>query len=198
MTDHVTIEEITKKINPITNCLYKEESGLLYLPSFLKNFAEGASKGLNLTPDYQRGHVWTSEQQLKFIQNLLKGVLNESLLTFSFNHPGQLKALYNKKIIHSQDKKNILPDEIQCLDGVQRLTALLKFIDGEIYPFGYSYAELKGYLRLQRIRLQFQVYSFQTKAEILQFYLDINSGGVVHSQEELKRVEELLSLEKKF
>ncbi len=29
--------------------------------------------GLNLDPDFQRGHVWTTRQQVKFIEFLLRG-----------------------------------------------------------------------------------------------------------------------------
>lgn len=32
-----------------------------------------AEAGLNLDPDFQRGHVWTARQQVKFIEFLLRG-----------------------------------------------------------------------------------------------------------------------------
>jgi len=37
------------------------------------------------------------------------------------------------------------------------------------------------------------VHDFQTRESLLRYYLDINRGGVIHSDEEMARVEELLA-----
>jgi len=37
--------------------------------------------------------------------------------------------------------------------------------------------------------------SWKTRAEVLTWYLQINAGGVVHSDEEIERVKELLKEE---
>jgi hypothetical protein len=41
------------------------------------------------------------------------------------------------------------------------------------------------------------VNDLKTKAEVLQWYLDINSGGVVHTETELEKVKRLLTKEKR-
>jgi hypothetical protein len=40
------------------------------------------------------------------------------------------------------------------------------------------------------------VNDLKTREEVLQWYLDLNSGGVVHTEEELNRVREMLEKEK--
>ncbi len=43
----------------------------------------------------------------------------------------------------------------------------------------------------------FCVNDLQTRAEVLQWYLDLNEGGVVHTSEELNRVRAMLAKEQK-
>jgi len=43
--------------------------------------------------------------------------------------------------------------------------------------------------------LKFNVNDLQTRGEVLQWYIEMNSGGVVHSDEEIKRVKKLLEQE---
>ena len=39
--------------------------------------------------------------------------------------------------------------------------------------------------------VRFQVFSFQYKKEILDYYLAFNDGGTVHTQEEIDRVRDM-------
>lgn len=43
--------------------------------------------------------------------------------------------------------------------------------------------------------LKFNVNDLQTRTEVLRWYIEMNSGGVVHSDEEIERVKELLRQE---
>jgi len=43
----------------------------------------------------------------------------------------------------------------------------------------------------------FSMNTLRTKAEVLEWYLQLNSGGVVHTEAELKRVRKLLVRERK-
>lgn len=43
--------------------------------------------GLELVPDFQRGHVWTQRQQVHYIENCLRGVVPASSLLIQFNCP---------------------------------------------------------------------------------------------------------------
>lgn len=44
--------------------------------------------GLQLDPDFQRAHVWTEEQQIKFVEYALRGGVSGR--DFYFNHPHEL------------------------------------------------------------------------------------------------------------
>ncbi|CAE6823668.1 hypothetical protein R70006_06329 [Paraburkholderia domus] len=142
--------------------------------------------GLNLVPDYQRGHVWTQSQQERFVEAVMRGSLASGQLVIQFNAP------------HFEDYsyKGDLPREIQCIDGLQRLTAVQRFMAGEIRAFDRIVDDFVGteYDPKRTIfGLKFAIHTFLTRAELLQFYLDLNSGGTPHSSAELDRVAGLLA-----
>lgn len=139
--------------------------------------------GFELCPDFQRGHVWTEEQRIAFCEAFVRGQASALLL---FNCPS-----YNERVRAGGD---LNPELIQCIDGLQRLTALMDFADDRVPVFGGSVAsDLAGTaFSTKRLHTQVRVYSMRTRAELLGFYLDLNSGGTVHSKEELARVRALL------
>ncbi|MBM5458528.1 DUF262 domain-containing protein [Pseudomonas sp. P66] len=139
--------------------------------------------GFSLEPDYQRGHVWTADQQRAYIENVLRGVIDTAGLLLKFNCPNWENDKY----------EGALPRGLECLDGLQRLTAVVKFCEGEVRPFGLAVGDL-AYSSFSVSNLNFRVafYNFQTRADVLRHYLAFNGGGVVHSKEELARVQGLL------
>lgn len=139
---------------------------------------------VSMCPDFQRGHVWTSAQRTAYCESFMRGQAPALLI---FNCPS----------FHGATDTGLgdLPrHELQCIDGLQRFTALTEFAAGRVLVFGgRSVADFSQTpFDLQRFRAQVRVYSFQSRAELLSFYLDLNSGGTVHSQEELTRVRGLL------
>ena len=54
-----------------------------YLEAHLKNALED---GLNLNPEFQRAHVWTREQQVAYVEYILRG--GEVGRNITFNCPG--------------------------------------------------------------------------------------------------------------
>ena len=46
-----------------------------------------------------------------------------------------------------------------------------------------------------RFRFRVAVFSFQTRADLLQHYIDFNAGGTPHPPEEIERVRALRELE---
>ena len=90
------------------------------------------------------------------------------------------------------------------LDGKQRLQAARLFIANKLPVFGGLYRKdftwqgknLNSMPPL--LSFTFYVNDLQTRAEILQFYLDLNAGGVVHSDAEIDRVRQLLAIEIKL
>ena len=56
------------------------------LPYFVRWIAEEEKEeGLQLNPDFQRGHVWTEPQQIAYVEFLLRG--GKSGRDFYFNYP---------------------------------------------------------------------------------------------------------------
>lgn len=84
----------------------------------------------------------------------------------------------------------------QCIDGLQRLTAIRKFAAGELSVFGgLCWKDLDGTAfspRLSRYRVQVAIYEFTNRADLLRLYLDLNAGGTVHAPSEIERVQGLL------
>jgi uncharacterized protein with ParB-like and HNH nuclease domain len=162
---------------------YEPTVGLKYLEKTLKEFEEDC--GLELNPDFQRGNVWTEEQQIAYLEFYLRGGKTARVIYFNcpFFVKGSLKDYRNGKYE--------MP--MVCVDGLQRLTALLKMIRGEIKVFGIYIQEFEDYDILMRgLNIRININNLQTKKEVLQWYLDFNQGGTVHSDEELIRVRKML------
>jgi len=85
---------------------------------------------------------------------------------------------------------------LQCVDGLQRLTALIRFLKDEIKAFGYYYSEYEGHPSHHSMTLKVNINSLQTREEVLEWYLQFNSGGTIHSEDELNKVRKLLEEEK--
>lgn len=153
---------------------------------FLKRTLEGWREdyGLDLNPDFQRGHVWTEEQQIAYVEFLLRGGVTAKVIYF------------NSPAFGGNSKEGNLDDTILCVDGLQRLTACLRFLDNEIKVFGHYYNEFEGSLRMMQ-GLKFNVNCLQNRKDVLEWYIQFNEGGTVHTKEEINRVKELLKAELK-
>ena len=143
---------------------------------------------LDLTPDYQRGHVWSEAQQKDFIAAIFRRAVAESAMVLQFNCSNWDTF---DEVVPNAD----LPKGLQCLDGLQRLTAFTRFANNEIDVAGLYADDLSNSrYALSRGLIQFRVniYSFHTRREVLEHYLAINAGGTPHSPAEIERVKGLL------
>jgi len=142
----------------------------------LKKMVDVAIKdnGLQLCPDFQRGHVWTEAQQIAYVEYLLRG--GTSGRDVYFNHPGWNSGE---------------PGEYVCVDGLQRITALLRFVNNEITVFGSLYSEYEDTLRIHQ-GIVWHVNDLQTKTEVLTWYIEMNDGGTPHTPEEIERVKKMI------
>jgi len=126
--------------------------------------------------------------QQHYIENVLRGVVSSAGLVVQFNCPNWKQF----------DFQGDLPAGLQCVDGLQRYTAVQRHLEGEVRPFGLSIDELDGTaFSARRYRFRVCVHSFQSKAELIQHYLDLNAGGAPHSAEEIQRIRRMLSELKK-
>lgn len=141
--------------------------------------------GLNLLPDFQRGHVWNQAQQQHYIENIMRGVIPQGTLLIQFNAPHWDDDAY----------EGDLPREMQIIDGLQRLTAIRKFLAGEVRPFGLGLEDLEGSkyaINRSMWHVRFAFHTFGNKAELISHYLALNAGGTPHSASEIERVRNLL------
>ena len=174
-------------IRPLATAKWACDYGWDYLEQALAGFEQ--DYGLNLEPDFQRGHVWTPEQQAHYIENVYRRVIPHEAMLIQFSCPH----------FENWDYEGDLPREMQIVDGLQRLTAVRKFLAGEVRPFGLSVADLAGSsydARRQLYRLRIAVHTFQTRQDLLQHYLDVNVGGTPHAVSEIDRVRGLLAAAK--
>ncbi|WP_153785305.1 DUF262 domain-containing protein [Pseudomonas sp. EMN2] len=144
--------------------------------------------GLEMNPDYQRGHDWSRDQQQYFIENCLRGVVPSSGFLLQFNCP------------HWNDdpSETDLPPGLQCVDGLQRYTAIAEYLKGNVKPFGRTAQELaRTNFGPSRFYMKIAIHGFTRRVDLLEHYLAFNAGGTPHSPEEIARVRALLEEAKK-
>lgn len=156
---------------------YQVDFKLSYLQ---KEIQEWQEEGLDLCPDFQRGHVWTPQQQTGFVEYILRGGKTSELL---FNTKGNYADT---------------SEDFVCVDGLQRLTALLLFLEDKLSVFGgHTRSQIEGIeLLLREIYLTFRINELLTRKAVLQWYLELNAGGTPHTDSEINRVRDLLKKEK--
>lgn len=131
---------------------------------------------LEMVPDFQRGYVWTEDQQVAYVEYLLSG--GNSGREIYFNMP------------YFMDFRDVSKPMV-LVDGLQRLTAIQRFYTDELRAFGLLRSEFEGHLSY-RYCLYFNVNDLVSDRDVLKWYLEMNSGGTVHTQEELDRVRALM------
>lgn len=160
--------------------------GLKFLVKQFREWVAGEDTGLpplQLNPDFQRGHVWTVAQQTAYVEFLLRG--GTSGLDLYLNCPSW----------HGHVEPGAY-DEFVVVDGLQRFTAIAAFLDGDIPAFGSLYPEFEDEPDLVRNSILVHVNDLRSRAEVLQWYVEMNAGGTPHSDAEIARVRRMLDEEK--
>lgn len=135
----------------------------------------GQAFNVDLNPLFQRGHVWTEKQQVTYVEFILQG--GKSGKDIYFNCPDW----------------DVGEGDMSLVDGKQRLTAVLKFLDNELKVFGHYIQEYEDTLSILTC-FNFHVNSLN-ETEVLEWYLSLNSG-IAHTDEELNRVRDMIKEEK--
>lgn len=147
-----------------------------YLESNLKDYIE--NHNLQMDPDFQRGHVWTEEQQISYVEFMLRKPTSGK--DIYFNHPGWMKDWEGDFVL---------------VDGKQRIEAVRSFLQNKLRIFGHLYSEFDSIIPPTTPFFTFHVARLATRADVLQWYIDFNAGGTPHSKEEIDRVREMLQKE---
>ena len=155
---------------------YRVDQSWIELERWIERQAE---LDIQLNPDFQRGHVWTEQQQIAYCEYMLSGGIGARAILF--NHPGWM-----------DDWKG----DFVLVDGLQRVTAARRFMRNEIPVFGTLLRDYEDKLYFGSPSFSIHVNNLSTRAAVLRWYLELNTGGVVHTDEEIDRVRVLLEKEK--
>jgi hypothetical protein len=156
-----------------------------YLETTLEHYNEFGT--LELDPPFQRAHVWDEEKQRRYVEYVLKG--GKSSRDIYFNCADWMKGY---------------KAPIYLVDGKQRLEAVRKFLRNELgifllpysAPLGHFYSDFEDKIPFEA-NFIFHVNDLATYREVLQFYYDLNAGGVAHTEEELDKVRKMIAEEEK-
>lgn len=181
--------DMYREIRPLRKSSYTVNNRIANIERTLADLAQDAQSSggeLELNPDFQRGHVWSQDKQIAFIEAVMRGT---APMVIRFNCPSWVEKPLDMV-------EGLNPASIQCVDGLQRLTAMREFVAGKFPIFEkYFMKDLEGspfsLSRMDRTWVM-EMFNIPTRKDLLQFYLDLNSGGVVHAPEELERVRGLL------
>jgi len=164
-----------QKIPQFPQTYYGIDVGLDYLEDCLANW-DRPDTPLIMNPEWQRGHVWTQEQQIRFMEFMLMGGTTGMDIYFNCS---SWQGAYDTPVF--------------VVDGLQRLTAAMAFVRNEIPAFGTYRKDYKGKLRsLSHNRFRFNMLCLKSKRELLNLYIMFNSGGVIHKPEEIERIKKML------
>ena len=165
-------------IRQITQARYKINVPWDYLLVQLGNYTK--EYRLELNPYFQRGYVWNMEQQQRYIEYILSGGLSGREILFNFSG-------WNSRL----SKEEFCKRRMVCVDGLQRLTSVIKFLNNEVRAFGSYLCEFDD--RVPNCAdFIFYVNDIESEEEVLQWYIDFNSGGTVHTKEEIDKVKRML------
>ena len=153
---------------------YHVDVGLKYFSKTIQEYIDEFD--LILNPEFQRGHVWTEEQQERYIEYVLRGGTSGKEIYF------------NKPSWHCKAKTDY--DDFVCVDGLQRITAIMKFQANEIKAFGLYYEDFED--KPTNITLSIRINDLQYEKDVLQWYIEMNDGGTPHTKEEIQRVKDML------
>lgn len=124
----------------------------------------------HVIPDFQRGLVWTEEQNRSLVHSVW---LNIPIGTYSVNF-----SLAHKEL--PPRLRNIL------IDGQQRLNALRAYWDDEFAYEGYLWSQLPDLDQRYFVRTSFPQMRTdgRDEAEVRRYYNAMNFGGTAHNEED--------------
>ena len=134
-------------------------------------------RGLLDNPDYQRDYVWTLEDKQRLVRSIFNRCDIGKFVLISFPET----------------------EELEVVDGKQRLRAILDFIEGR-YPFEGKYwnqLSWKDRHSFNDIMVQYCELdsTMVKKSDILWLFLSINAGGVPQTEEHIAKAKRMYEAE---
>jgi hypothetical protein len=173
--------DVRKKVDPDTEVLLeKEDLRLHYSQRSLRDMLSKVYHfGLDFDPEYQREHVWDLEDKVKLIDSIFNNI---DIGKFVYVHLTDYSAKYLYEI----------------LDGKQRIRAICDYFEDRFQYKGKYFSDLsnrdQGHFEDYPIsHAEIQEASYEQK---LKYFIKLNTGGRVMSQEHLDKVRGLLDATK--
>jgi uncharacterized protein with ParB-like and HNH nuclease domain len=148
-----------------------------YLPHTIERYqneGDDTMAKLEMNPDFQRGHIWTESQQIAYVEYILRGGFSGRDIFFNCN--GWMGSYKGPFVL---------------VDGLQRVTAALKFMDSKLKAFGSYYNEYTDRIPTDA-SFNIHINNLKKREDVLTWYIQMNEGGTPHSQEEIAKVKKLL------
>lgn len=143
-----------------------------FIDKFLENFPL-----INTDPDYQRGYVWSEYQKERFIEYRLRGGMSGK------------DIFWNQPNFNREEGKTEWHETLELVDGKQRLNAVKGFLNDEVKAFGKYLSEYPDNMMVTsgiKIDFLFNINNLTTKKEVVEWYLGMNAGGSVHTEDDLQ------------
>jgi len=86
-------------------------------------------------------------------------------------------------------------NDFVVVDGLQRITAMQRFMNNEIKLYNTLYKNYEGFID-NWFGFKINVNNLESKKDVLTWYLEMNSGGTPRTLQELEKVKQLLDIEK--
>lgn len=167
--------------------IYEELRGHKHVDCGIDSLSRMVADGeIDFDPPYQRGHVWTEDQQKNFVGFLIEG--------------GRAPEVFVRELPVTEDTK---PPFYEVVDGKQRMTAMIRWWNGEIparlseewdsqeiWVSDLDLVELRC-IKIGGMNTSVQFLVDVTDAQVMRFHLRLNRGGTVHTDEEIERVQRL-------
>jgi len=154
-------------ITKISRANYRCDVPFRHLRRHFNSWTEACGT-VDFDPPYQRGYVWTQEQQIAYLEFVLKGGM------------GGRDIFFNCTTWNST-----FDTPVELVDGKQRLQSVLDFLDNKIPVFGYTYKKFEDKLDLM-LCFSVHVNDLTNPYDVVRWYLDMNTGGSIHTEKDLE------------
>jgi len=178
----LSFQEIEKRFYRMPN--YRVNVPWDYLEDNIKRYQDPREGGavLDLDPEFQRFHVWTPEQQAAYVEYILSNGMSGRELYF--NCVGWMGSFKGPFVI---------------VDGKQRLHAVRQFLANKLSIFnGHYLKDIKGRLRTTNAYFLFCINDLPTMADVIKWYLQMNTGGTPHTPHTAEEIAKAKSLLEKY
>jgi uncharacterized protein with ParB-like and HNH nuclease domain len=123
--------------------------------------------------------VWSAQQKIAYVEYILKGGFSGRDIFFNYPNWGAFTR-----------PKGDVPAIMELVDGKQRLTSIIGFLKNEFPVFGHYRDDYTDHLPDKGLR--FNINNLEWRKDVVEWYIGMNTGGSIHTDEDLAPAYELL------